>query len=169
MSRQLLKGNQIEGIHYETMREDMEALIAQVQSFRAPVKTAANLPPMGMKDGDLIFVLDEDIFYFWDAPQNVWIPMRNKRTERVRKEIELVNSVNTDIYTGILYGSAGNVTDLESVAIEVNGMDQIKNRDYLVTVDYNEPQQVVITWISPDFPLEASDVVSITYDVSIYD
>lgn len=120
------------------------------------------------EEGWLVAVEGSKKFYVYDADTLSWdeFPIEMAPCTTHTKMIRVVVTDNqTVINTGIKTDGTGALQTspqlAEEVILSVNGFEQIKTTDFTVSAITNE---VVITWLDASFQLEATDVVTITYN-----
>lgn len=120
------------------------------------------------EEGWLVASETDRKFYVYDAQSETWevFPIEIEPCTTHTKTIRLVVSDSQkEIATGIKTDGDGSLQTaerlIEDIILSVNGVAQTKTTDYTVAVVESE---VKITWKSLDFELEASDVITLTYN-----
>lgn len=119
-------------------------------------------------EGWLVAVESIHKFYVYDEDTVSWeeFPLEIRIHTTFAKTIRLaVTDSQKVIKTGIKTNGEGAMQSspelAQEVILRVGGISQTKTVDYTVEVVEEELQ---VTWLSPDFELEASDVVTLTYN-----
>lgn len=120
------------------------------------------------EEGWLVACESDKKFYVYDADTQQWenFPVDISACTTHTKTIRLtVTDGQTKVATGIKTNGTGALQTsaqlVEEMVLVVNGINQTKTTDFTVALEDGE---VAVTWKSSDFDLEASDVITLTYN-----
>lgn len=163
--RSRMRSDQIRGVNFDTLFEEVNYITEQQLSYDKPVRTVSELPLLNNQFGDTRMVIDEATFYVWDDVKRVWITKRDKSTEKRTTTISVEIEKQLIFNTNINVGSIGGISSLLTVEFKVNGVGQMINHDYIVGMDANK--NLVCEWKATDFDLEIGDFIILEYDILI--
>lgn len=164
MARAVIKTTQIIGVNGGTLFDDISTMIQDMlKTYNTPVETKNDLPNNDTI-GSIRLVENEGKYYLFKNinGHNVWEAIKDLVSQSRESVIGLIDG-QTVINTALNVGGIDGIINLDTVKISINGQDQYKGRDYTLQVDTED--KMVITWISNDFDLEATDEFVVAYDI----